>query len=153
MRRRIVGLCLVLVAVALPLVFAFRVIADHPVPVKASYQGNVTSVQEVDGVRHISYEAVGTGTYVGRHTVVGEFLLNLGTGDLFGSMTLTAANGDKVFLTYEGHLSNPTHASFTADVVGGTGRFANATGTMSAEAAVGAQAAVTGKAYGNIAFK
>ena len=52
-----------------------------------------------------------------------------------GTMTLTAANGDKVYITYDGFAPPPVQGIPSTVVVigaltinGGTGRFANATG-------------------------
>ncbi len=45
-----------------------------------------------------------------------------------GSLTLTAANGDKLFGVYDYEMSSGN--SITMTLTGGTGRFANATGTI-----------------------
>ena len=46
------------------------------------------------------------------------------------SSTYTAANGDKLYAVFSGHLNNQTGAvTATVTYVGGTGRFANASGT------------------------
>jgi hypothetical protein len=48
---------------------------------------------------------------------------------VLGTATITAANGDKLFLTSGGVGIDTTHGLGTFTVVGGTGRFQGATGT------------------------
>lgn len=62
--------------------------------------------------------------------------------DITGNLTLTAANGDELFITYHATTPYPDPATGAFDptgtftITGGTGRFANATGggTLSAHA-------------------
>jgi len=80
----------------------------------------------------------GNGTHIGLFTTVGKVFFSPDPNDPTsiipsGQATLTAANGDKlIFVVADGSQSLVTgvgtgHFSFT----GGTGRFANATGTIS----------------------
>jgi hypothetical protein len=50
------------------------------------------------------------------------------TGIPLGTWTLTAANGDMLFLAMGGHGIDATHGFGAFTVVGGTGRFQGATG-------------------------
>jgi len=55
-----------------------------------------------------------------------------------GTFNLTAANGDQLFATTAGGQDqftppNVSHVTLVATIVGGTGRFASATGTFTVE--------------------
>jgi hypothetical protein len=51
------------------------------------------------------------------------------TGNARGTWTLTAANGDMLFLAMERNGIDSTHGGGTFTVVGGTGRFQGASGS------------------------
>ncbi|HSB39014.1 MAG TPA: hypothetical protein VLD13_08000 [Gaiellaceae bacterium] len=55
-----------------------------------------------------------------------------------GQGTLVAANGDELYVTYAGSCNPPDFATCVTDtvVVGGTGRFANATGEFQVTAVI-----------------
>ena len=77
----------------------------------------------------------GTATHLGRFTATSIDRVDTVTNTGTGTLTLTAANGDQLFATTVGaessfippNISNVTQA---ATIVGGTGRFADATGTF-----------------------
>ncbi len=72
-------------------------------------------------------------SHLGRTEFVGIQVINPVTGTQSGERTLTAANGDQLRGTHVGTstMSSPGVVSFVATMtfVGGTGRFAHATGT------------------------
>jgi hypothetical protein len=76
-------------------------------------------------------------SHLGRTSFAGVLELNVATGTQRGERTLTAANGDVLRLVSVGTStpSGPGLVSFVATFtfVGGTGRFANATGEGRAE--------------------
>jgi hypothetical protein len=81
------------------------------------------------------YEGVGNATHLGLFT---DSICTVTTGGAFprfnfvGEGSVTAANGDQLFVTAHGvtDVSNdPCVAQGVLTVVGGTGRFANASGT------------------------
>ena len=76
------------------------------------------------------FVGTGEGTVIGRFTEAASLSVN---GNSFSaSVTLTAANGDKIFKMAEGTIiSTPTSTIFdgTFTVLGGTGRFSGASGT------------------------
>jgi hypothetical protein len=83
-----------------------------------------------DGTSHVSH--CGNTTFHNDFTII---LTGPDTFRLVGTDTEVCSNGDKVFSTFEiaGNLSTGTSTGvFTA--TGGTGRFANATGTFTIEA-------------------
>jgi hypothetical protein len=77
--------------------------------------------------------ASGKATHVGAFTKVTSDVVNIVTGEVEGSFTITAANGELLTGVYSG-FSIPDAASGTftwllnATFTGGTGRFTHATG-------------------------
>lgn len=75
--------------------------------------------------------------HLGRVSVYDTQQINLATGTETAQVTFTAANGDELRLTNVGanERTGPATIRFTGTitVVGGTGRFANATGQITAE--------------------
>src|SRR6185437_8187111 len=75
--------------------------------------------------------AEGRLTHFGRYTLSGVTVVNVLLASATGTVTMTFADGDRLFLTLTGHALQPfslkeTVAVFT--VTGGTGRFAGVTG-------------------------
>jgi Cu/Zn superoxide dismutase len=107
-------------------------------PFKAHDTGTISIVYEADNecypnFSQIQFTGSGTGTHIGNHT--GEWYVCMNQqGGLEGAFngTMTAANGDQIF------FSQPDPSVFTIDengnvtgnfdIVGGTGKFENATG-------------------------
>ena len=80
----------------------------------------------------------GTATHLGRFTVSISEVVNPATSTGTGTFDLTAANGDQLFATTAGGEDafippNVSHVTLVATIVGGTGRFASATGTFTME--------------------
>lgn len=75
-------------------------------------------------------------THLGRTDFYGELDINFATGTQSGWRTLTAANGDELYLTVTGRNAGAVGGVVTIDaqmvIVGGTGRFAGATGSARA---------------------
>ena len=86
------------------------------------------------------FVGAGNATYLGAYNEVGSVQFSP-TADpavlqLDASSTYTAANGDKLYAVFTGHLNGITGAiTATVTYVGGTGRFTNASGaaTLSAQ--------------------
>src|SRR5215212_1375245 len=82
---------------------------------------------------------VGHATHLGRFTLQASENVNLATlGVTGGTYTLTAANGDTVYGTYAGSAAptaDPAVITYvvTGPILGGTGRFAGATGFLTWE--------------------
>lgn len=77
--------------------------------------------------------ASGNATHVGRFTKVTSDTFNVVTGEVTGSFTMTAANGDLLTGHYVDYvIRGATTFSWNLDstITGGTGRYANATGTF-----------------------
>jgi hypothetical protein len=83
----------------------------------------------------ISGTAAGNATHLGRFTATSVDSVNIATTQSTGTFNLTAANGDRIFTTTVGQETgfqppNVSLVTHTATIVGGTGRFAGATGTF-----------------------
>ena len=80
----------------------------------------------------------GNATHLGRFTLTTAEVVSLVTATGTGTFNLTAANGDQLFATTAGGEDqftppNVSHVTLVATIVGGTGRFASATGTFTME--------------------
>jgi len=111
--------------------------ATDQVPFRGIVSGSVVSITPVDECHQLA-EAVngGNATQLGRFTVTAEFVLDVCDLTYVGSYVFTAANGDSISGPFSGSLT-PTDVPGVFDnteiafITGGTGRFANATGTFS----------------------
>jgi hypothetical protein len=142
------SLVAVLVAAALGLAFAAPVAAKDPV---RPFRGSFTTVDSFDipalgcpSDAFLRANVVGQGQFLHlgltavrfTHCSWLDFETGKGWSDV-GEMTLTAANGDTLFLTHQAtfHMDpwpdfvNAIVDSFDWRVVGGTGRFVHATGS------------------------
>ena len=110
--------------------------AKDQVPFKGVVAGSVISITPLDECHQLS-EAVngGNATQLGRFTGTAEFVLNVCDLTYVGTYVFTAANGDSISGPLSGSLT-PTDVQGVFDnteiafITGGTGRFANATGTF-----------------------
>jgi hypothetical protein len=113
------------------------VAAEREVPFRGTFEAVETPQLHFPTV---SVEGSGTGnaTQLGKFTVTYQAEVNLLTFVGIGSSEFTAANGDQVFADFVGH-STPTGTPNLISIVevytitGGTGRFADATGTFTLE--------------------
>ena len=79
--------------------------------------------------------ATGTGTHLGRFTATYTATITLATGSATGNISFTAANGDRLDATFIGQTTpaaepNVSSIEELGTIAGGTGRFADATGTF-----------------------
>jgi len=103
--------------------------AEKQVPFKGGSSGVVTTVRfdPVAGIAYVRVEGKGQATHLGRFTVTADVAVDVATGIPKGTWTLTAANGDMLFLTMVGYGIDAAHGFGAFTVVGGTGRFEEAT--------------------------
>jgi hypothetical protein len=86
----------------------------------------------------VDVEATGKATLLGKFTLDIPHVVNRATRTAIGSYVFTAANGDKLTADFTGTAA-PTatpgvlYIEETATITGGTGRFAGATGSFTAE--------------------
>jgi hypothetical protein len=104
------------------------------VPFKGSYSGTCTPVSFSFPFAQVDCLASGHATHVGNSSEDSLITANLLSGTTTGTVTLTAANGDEIFLSTSG-TSSPLGGgvnaiSGTQTVFGGTGRFEGASGSF-----------------------
>jgi hypothetical protein len=104
--------------------------AAERVPFKGQSSGVVKAVgfDPVKGIAYTHVSGQGQATHLGHFTVSGDVEVEVATGIPLGTWTLTAANGDMLFLKMGGHGIDATHGFGAFTVVGGSGRFEGATG-------------------------
>jgi hypothetical protein len=97
-------------------------------PFKGTYEG---LEKVVTSTEHQLIDATGNATHLGRFTVTAAWTIGPGGG--IGTSTWTAANGDELYTSFtrSGKPAPPT-ITFTEihTITGGSGRFANASGTF-----------------------
>jgi hypothetical protein len=98
-------------------------------PFKGVAKGTITKLLPPD----LEVEYTGNATHLGRFTRFETAILKP-DGSVSGSIDYVAANGDELFTTFSGSFVNPTTATGTYTITGGTGRFEGATGTATFEA-------------------
>ena len=118
-------------------------IAVSAVAAETPFKGTVNAVETgvtVFPIRSITREGGGTATYLGKYTghITGQ--INLMTRHLTGAATFTAANGDTLTATVDGQATPTTPGMLSVvevyTITGGTGRFADATGTITLHSTV-----------------
>jgi hypothetical protein len=118
-------------------------IAVSAVAAETPFKGTVNAVETgvtVFPIRSITREGGGTATYLGKYTehITGQ--INVLTRHLTGAATFTAANGDTLTATVDGQATPTTPGVLSVvevyTITGGTGRFADATGTITLHSTV-----------------
>jgi hypothetical protein len=129
------------------LVAAFSIllssVAASAVAAETPFKGTVRAVetgQTVFPIRTITREGTGTATHLGRYTEHVTAQINVLTMSATGAATFTAANGDTLLASVVGQATRigPTTLSIVEvyTITGGTGRFADATGSFTLESTV-----------------
>jgi len=127
------------------LVAAFTVsltsVAVSAVAAETPFKGTVNAVETVEVVfptLSVTRDGTGTATYLGKFTEHITLQVNIPTSHATGVATFTAANGDTLTATVDGQ-GTPTATPGVVSIVevytitGGTGRFADATGSFTLE--------------------
>ncbi len=125
---------LVLTALTL-LPLAYPAMAGEELPYKGKEVGAVTKGAFQFPFSYNSTVAEGEATLIGHYALTGNFVVDVRFGTATGVFTLTAANGDMLFLDMEGHAvpTNLTRTVADFTVTGGTGLFEGATGSFTAD--------------------
>jgi hypothetical protein len=112
-----------------------RSAANVALPFKGTLETMQQSVVPLGPATILSHaEGTGTATQLGRYTIVSDAIIDLQTLAGTEQVTLTAANGDMLFVTVTAQAT-PNADGVSLDVVenetitGGTGRFAGASGS------------------------
>jgi hypothetical protein len=132
MRAALIAGGLIVLALAGP------VSAGDQLPFRGSLAGTATVTPLGGPIVAVEIEASGTATYLGRFTLEAPHIVNQATLTATGTYLLTAANGDTITADLAGTARmveppNVVAITETATVTGGTGRFANATGSIEVE--------------------
>ena len=115
-------------------------VAASATAAETPFKGTVNAVETgtvVFPIRSLEREGTGTATYLGRYTEHVTLQINLLTSHSIGAATFTAANADTLTATVEGQATpaSPGVLSIVEvyTITGGTGRFADATGSFTLE--------------------
>ena len=103
--------------------------AAAAIPFKGSANGEITGV--LPGPTGVSMTAVaeGNATHLGKFTREEHLLLNPETGAFAGDVVFTAADGSQLTATLSGGFTSATTALGNYTFTGGSGRFADTTGS------------------------
>ena len=98
------------------------------VPMKGNGNGQITGMGPGPTPGTVSLTATGAGeaTHLGRFTREESITLDPATGAVSGSITFTAADGSELYCSFSGNLAA---GGGTYTWTGGTGRFADASGS------------------------
>ncbi|HSM03391.1 MAG TPA: hypothetical protein VK858_02165 [Longimicrobiales bacterium] len=95
----------------------------------------------------------GVATHIGRFRVELEWCMDPVTGVLLGGeATAIASNGDEVAMTLAGSAPAPTQLVMEATIVGGTGRFVDATGRLDSTISLDGAGGWSGEGTGWISY-
>lgn len=106
---------------------------DRSVPFKGTLDGSVTLTPLEPPLANVLIVATGNATYLGRFQVEVPHLVSFATATGEGTYTFTAANGDLLRAHFTGVADTSTQVFIIvehATITGGTGRFADATGSF-----------------------
>ena len=124
-------------AVVVASAVALTSIAVSAVAAETPFKGRVNAVETgtvVFPTRFLDREGTGNATHLGRYTEHVTMVINIPTLSSTGAATFTAANGDTLLATVAGQATrtSPTTLSIVEvyTITGGTGRFADATGSF-----------------------
>jgi hypothetical protein len=127
----------VLAAIALVLALAGPVTAGSQVPFEGSLSGTVTVTPTNPPIASVLIEATGNASHLGRFALEIPHEVNQAIRVGEGTYEFTAANGDTLTADFTGTATllapGVLSTSETATITGGTGRFAGATGSFTAE--------------------
>jgi hypothetical protein len=135
MMKRVAAL-LVLIAAALGFTAAAAPASGpaHVMPFKAQAVGHDTSESfGADGI-HLTSLVTGEGTEIGAFTQTLDYVISYDLVHLAGTSTITAADGSRLFLTFQGTEPGfadgifPTPFAGAFAITGGAGRFAATAG-------------------------
>ena len=127
--------------VGLVAAFAVSLASVSALAAETPFKGKVNAVETVEvafPTLSVTRNGTGTATYLGKFTEHITLQVNIPTGHATGVATFTAANGDTLTATVDGQ-GTPTTTPGVVSIVevytitGGTGRFADATGSFTLE--------------------
>ena len=123
---------------------------DREVPFKGRLEGAATVTPQTPPFLAVSLEGTGNATHLGRFTVEIPHVVNAANMTSTGTYRFTAANGDTVTAGFTGQATATAGVLSvveTATITGGTGRFAGATGSFTAERSVNQATGLTSGSF------
>jgi hypothetical protein len=133
---------------------SLAIVATSAVAAETPFKGSVNAVETgtiMFPTRFLDREGTGTATYLGRYTEHVTMEINIPTMSSTGTATFTAANGDTLLATVAGQATrtSPTTLSIVEvyTITGGTGRFAEATGSFTLQSTVDQTTGVSSGAF------
>ena len=114
------------------------------------FKGTLEAAETAEGPLH-RLSGVGTATHLGRFTLASEFTVAPPPASTaVGEATWTAANGDEIFTTVVGQavITFPVASIIeTHTITGGTGRFAEASGSFVVERSLHVQTLISSASF------
>jgi hypothetical protein len=130
--------------------------ADRGVPFKGTLDGTVTLTPLEPPLANVFIVATGNATHLGHFQVEIPHLVSFATATGEGTYTFTAANGDLLRAHFTGVADTSTPIFIIVEhavITGGTGRFADATGSFTVRRSYDVAAGTTtGSIEGTIDF-
>ena len=138
MKRKQHYLAVVLVLTGLALLATgYSAMADTLIPFEGLENGEFVSdlLPFVFPIAHDGVSGEGVASQIGHYTLSGTFVANVLAGTAAGPFTMTADNGDMLFLDAVGGVVPADHSKVTWNltVTGGTGRFEDETGSFTSQ--------------------
>src|SRR5919109_2298120 len=137
--------------VGLVAAFAVSLVSVSALAAETPFKGKVNAVETVEVVfptLSVTRDGTGTATYLGKFTEHITLQVDIPTSHATGIATFTAANGDTLTATVDGQATPTTTPGVVSiveryTITGGTGRFADATGSFTLEATLSQTAGVS----------
>jgi hypothetical protein len=101
-------------------------------PFKGSFDGSQTVTPGTPPFAFVDMRAEGTGSHIGRFAIALPHTVNFATATATGICTIIAADGSRIIASFSGQAQLGPIVTIVeqATITGGTGRFANASGTF-----------------------
>ena len=114
--------------------FCSSALANGPIPLNGTETGSFISdlLPFVFPIAHDGVMGEGNATGIGLYTLSGTFVANVLLGSAAGNFTMTADDGDELFLDVKGGVIPADHSQvlWNNTITGGTGEFTGATGSF-----------------------
>jgi hypothetical protein len=101
-------------------------------PFKGAFEGTQSATPGTPPFVNIQMTGEGQGTHVGRFEIALPHTVNVATASATGTCTIVAADGSRIIASFTGQAQVGPTVSIVeqATITGGTGRFADASGTF-----------------------
>ncbi|MGD2070244.1 MAG: hypothetical protein PVI57_16330 [Gemmatimonadota bacterium] len=108
-------------------------------PLTQSSRGTMAAVGPCAGGVRFAAAGTGNATHVGRFEIDLEWCMDpVGGAILGGEAAIRAANGDRIVMSLGGQATSATSLRMVAAIIGGSGRFEDASGRITVDVILGA---------------